>query len=473
MAAIGASYGILVTGVGGTGVVTIGALLGAAATLEGRGVTTLDMAGLAQKGGPVWSHVRIAGSQDDLHASRIAAGEANLVLGCDIVVAVAEESLAKMQAGTTRAVVNSDFSMTSDFVRTFAAQSRQGNADGDAEPIRDPQFPIGEMEQQIAGAVGPGRADFVPGTRLATSLLGDSIATNLFMVGYAYQKGLLPVSGASILKAIEMNGAAVAMNTSAFRWGRKAALDLGAVDALATPAQPAASSRTLSATLDEIVSRRIAELTAHGGAKAARRYADRIAQVRAIEAARTPGRTALAEAAARNLYKLMAYKDEYEVARLYVDTGFADRVAAMFEGDYKLVFNMAPPLLARRDPVSGELRKQAYGPWMLSAFRILARMRVLRGTRLDPFGHSQERRTDRRLIAQYEALLGELSASLSLDNHATAVALAAIPESIRGYGHVRARHLVHAERQQALLLQRFRADPPPAAHAQVLVAVPA
>jgi indolepyruvate ferredoxin oxidoreductase len=453
VAAAEAPYGILVTGVGGTGIVTVGALLGVAATLEGKGVITLDMAGLAQKGGPVWSHVRIAARQEDLHASRIAAGEANLVLGCDIVVAVAEESLAKMQAGITRAVVNSDFAMTSDFVRGFAAQARSGDVGG----TPDPQFPTGEMEAQIASAVGPGGADFVPGTRLATALLGDSIATNLFMVGYACQKGLLPVSGASVLKAIEMNGAAVAMNTGAFLWGRKAALDLAAVEAAARPAQPVAASRTLSGTLDEVVARRVEDLTAHSSARAAHRYADLIAQVRAVETARVPGRTALTEAAARNLYKLMAYKDEYEVARLYTETGFVERIGAMFEGDTKLVFSMAPPLLAKRDRVTGEVRKRTYGPWMLSAFRILASMRRLRGTKLDPFGYSEERRTDRRLIVEYEALLHELADALSIDNHAIAVALAGIPDAIRGYGHVRARHLAQAKRHEQELLTQFRA----------------
>ncbi len=452
IAGSGSPYGILVTGVGGTGVVTIGALLGVAATLEGKGVVTLDMAGLAQKGGPVWSHIRIAASQQDLHASRIAAGEADLVLGCDIVVAVAEESLAKMQAGITRAVVNSDFSMTSDFVRTFALQSRKG----DASTTRDPQFPLGEMEQQIAAAVGPGAADFVAGTRLATALLGDSIATNLFMVGYACQKGLLPVSARSILKAIEMNNAAVAMNSAAFAWGRRAALDGDGVESAAAPVEPGLRSRTISATLAEIVARRIAELTAHSGAGAARRYADLVEQVRAAEASRAPGRTGLAEAAARNLYKLMAYKDEYEVARLYAEPGFRERIRGMFEGDTRLVFNLAPPLMARRDRVTGEARKRAYGPWILPAFGLLARMRRLRGTPFDPFGHTEERRTDRRLIVQYQDLLREVVETLSPENHATAVALAAVPEAIRGYGHVRARHLVQAKRHEAQLLERLR-----------------
>ena len=452
--AAGTPYGILVTGVGGAGVVTIGALLGTAAALEGKAVSTLDMAGLAQKGGPVWTHVRIAPRPDQLFASRIATGEADLVLGCDAVVTVADETLSKMRPGGTRALVNSDFAITSDFVRAFAAQSRSG----DTAAVRDPLFPIGDMERQIAEAAG-GAAEFVPATRLATALLGDSIATNLFMVGYASQKGLLPVSPASILHAVELNGAAVAMNQAAFLWGRKAALDLAAVAAVATPA--ATPSRKLSATLDEVIERRVAELTAYGGAALARRYAAFVRQVREAEAARAPGRSELAEAVARNLYKLAAPKDEYEVARLYADTGFAERVKEMFEGDTRLVFNLAPPLLARRDKLTGEARKRAFGPWVLPAFRVLARLRVLRGTPLDVFGYTAERRADRRLLAEYQATMLTVVGRLHPSNHAAAVELASVPDGIRGYGHVRARHLVHAERRAERLLQAYLGLPAP------------
>ncbi|MFL5337102.1 MAG: indolepyruvate ferredoxin oxidoreductase family protein [Geminicoccaceae bacterium] len=445
-------YGILVTGVGGTGVVTIGALLGTAATLEGKGASVLDMAGLAQKGGPVWSHVRIAARQDLLHASRIAAGEANLLLGCDIVVAVADESLSKLRPGTTRAVVNSDFSVTSDFVRTFAAQARTG----DVVHVRDPQFPVGAMEEQIAEAVGPGRADFVAGTRLATALLGDSIAANLFMVGYAYQRGLLPVSAASILKAIELNGAAVEMNKGAFLWGRRAALDLTAVERVATPPEAVPDHRRLSADLGEMVARRVAELTAYQDARYARRYEDLVRQVREAEAAKAPGCTGLAEAVARGHYKFLVTKDEYEVARLHTETGFLERLNQTFEGEYKLVFHLAPPLWAKPDPATGEPRKRAFGSWMLHAFRALARLKRLRGTVLDPFRFTEDRKLDRRLLADYERLVGELIASLHPGNHALAVELAALPDHIRGYGHIRKRHAEHAKRREAGLIEAFR-----------------
>jgi indolepyruvate ferredoxin oxidoreductase len=312
------------------------------------------------------------------------------------------------------------------------------------------------MEEQIAEAVGPGRADFVAGTGLATALLGDSIAANLFMVGYAHQKGLLPVSAASILKAIELNGAAVEMNKGAFLWGRRAALDLAAVERVATPPEAVPDHRRLSADLNETVARRVAELTAYQDARYARRYADLVRRVREAEAAKAPGRTGLAEAVARGHYKFLATKDEYEVARLHTETGFLERLNQAFEGDYRLVFHLAPPLWTKRDPATGEPRKRAFGPWMLRAFRVLARLRRLRGTALDPFRFTEDRKLDRRLLDEYERLVGELVASLRPGNHALAVELASIPDHIRGYGHIRKRHAEHAKRREARLLEEFR-----------------
>ncbi len=438
-------YGILVTGVGGTGIVTIGALLGTAATAEGKGVLVLDMAGLAQKGGPVWSHIRIAPTQEALHASRIAAGEANLVLGCDLVVAAAEDSRAKMRTGLTRAVVNTDLSVTSDVVRTLARQARTG----DVAATPDPAFPGAAMAAQIAEAAEG--LEVVAATRLATALLGDSIATNLFMVGFAWQRGLIPLRADTILAAIAKNGAAVAMNQAAFAWGRRAAVDPAAVEAAAAPAA-AAPAETPSATLEQVIARRVAELTAYQDARLARRYTDLLARVQAAEAARTPGRTALTEAVARGHHKLLAPKDEYEVARLYTETGFRERIAAQFEGDYRLVMHLAPPLWSRPDPVTGRVQKRAYGPWAMRAMGVLARLRRLRGTPLDPFARTEDRVLDRRLLAEYEASVEQVLAALTPHNHAVAVQVASLPEQIRGYGAIRARHAGHvAQRREALL----------------------
>jgi len=432
-------YGILVTGVGGTGVVTIGAILGMAAHLEGKGVAVLDMTGLAQKGGSVYSHIRIAERPDQIHAVRIAAGEARVVLGCDMIVAASDEAIAKMQAGFTHAVVNADVTPTGGFIRT-----------------PDLQVPSAEMAAQIAEACGEGRAEFVDASRLATGLLGDSIATNLFMVGYAWQKGLLPLGEASILQAIELNGTAVEFNRRAFEWGRRAAVDMPAVQRAATPPEARPESQRLSDSVEELIERRHAFLTDYQSAPYARRYLDFVEHVRREEEARVPGSSALTATVARYLFKLMAYKDEYEVARLYTDTDFLRRVASQFEGDYTVNLHLAPPLWAKADPATGEPRKRTFGPWMLKAMRVLAKLRVLRGTPLDVFGYSAERRTERALIGQYRATVEELLRGLTSERLPLAVEIASIPEFIRGYGPVKVRHLRDAKSREADLLARWR-----------------
>ena len=426
-------YGIVIGGVGGTGVVTIGALLGMAAHLEGKGAAVLDMTGLAQKGGAVTSHLRIAASPDAIQTVRIAPGGARLLLGCDLVVAGGKEALATLTPERAHAVVNTHEMMTGDFAR---------NADF--------SLPGAALRQAIEQSLGP-RAHFVPATRLATALLGDAIATNLFMVGFAYQQGLLPVSAAAIEQAIAINRVAVAMNRSAFRWGRRAAQDLAAVEAEVAPKQPGSEP---SQTLDELIERRVAHLAAYQDAAYAARYRRLVDRVRAADAAL--GKSALGEAVARYHAKLMAYKDEYEVARLYTQGDFLAEVARRFEGRPKISVYLAPPLLARRDPATGQLEKRAYGPWVLHVFRLLARMKRLRGRWLDPFGHTKERRTERQLIADYERVIEALLADLSPDNYGLAVEIARIPEQIRGYGHVKLRHLESAQRREAELLAAFR-----------------
>jgi indolepyruvate ferredoxin oxidoreductase len=455
-------WGILVTGVGGTGVVTIGALLGMAAHLEGKGISVLDMAGLAQKGGAVWSHVRIADRPEQLFAARIAAGEANAVIGCDLVVSASDESLAKMRSEHTRAIINRAQTNTSEFVRGFAAQARSG----DVAVQPDPQFPRGPMEQQIAEAVGPGAVEFIEATGLATALLGDSIATNLFMLGYAWQRGMVPLSNDAILRAIEINGTAVAANKAAFLWGRRAAVEPEVVAKAAQPEVAEPEHHRLSTSVDEVIARRIEQLTGYQDAAYAERYRALVERVRAAETRIAPGVSLLTEAVARGYYKLLAYKDEYEVARLYTDSDFVRRVEESFEGDYRIVFHLAPPLLAERDPVSGEPKKRSYGPWMLKAMRLLARFRKLRGSALDPFARTADRKLDRRLIAEYEALIDELLASLDAGKLETAVELASLPELIRGYGPVRERHVAHAEARRSALLQAFRSNQRPEAVAE-------
>ncbi|MGI8895181.1 MAG: indolepyruvate ferredoxin oxidoreductase family protein, partial [Casimicrobiaceae bacterium] len=446
-------YGVLVTGIGGTGVVTIGALLGMAAHLEGKGCSVLDMTGLAQKNGAVVSHVRIADTPDALYATRIAAGEARLVLACDILTGVGDEALAKMQQGVTRALVNTALVMPAQFTR---------------EP--DLRFPTGSMEQEIKDAVAPGDAEFLDATKLATGLMGDSIATNLFMVGYAFQRGLIPIGEPAILRAIELNGTAIESNKQSFNWGRLAAVDPARVVAAAIPQAAKPDSQRLSQSLEEIIDRRVTFLTDYQDAAYAKRYSDLVAQVRAAEARVMPGITELTEAAARYYFKLLAIKDEYEVARLYAESGFAQRVAAQFEGDYKLTFHLAPPVFNKPDQVTGVPRKTTYGPWMLKAFGLLAKMRRFRGSAFDIFGRTAERKMERALVGEYEAIINEIMAQLTPLNHAVAVDLASVPEYIRGYGHVKAAHRKTAKTREAALLAQFRSPQPAPAPQAITIA---
>jgi len=434
-------YGIIVTGVGGTGIVTIGAIIGMAANLEGKGAGIIDMAGLAQKGGAVYSHIRIANRPEDIHAIRVAAGGADLVLGGDIVVLGSKKVLGAIKAGHTRVVVNTAEFLPGDFTR---------NADF--------SLPTERLKRAITGHAGREQSHFVDAGRLATALLGQSIGANMFMLGYAYQLGALPLSAEAIERAIEMNGEAVVMNTSAFRYGRRAAVDPKAVEALVKPQQGMENdSLKLSQSFGETVARRVAFLTDYQNAGYAQRYRDWVEKVRAAEAEKAPGQCGLAEAVARYLFKLMAYKDEYEVARLYSDTSFVERVKSSFDGDnLRLEFHLAPPLLARRDPATGEPKKMSFGPWVLKGFAALSKFKFLRGTPLDPFGYSQERRSERKLIADYEALLAMLVAELTPANHAAAVALASLPEKIRGYGPVKQRHLAAVKAEETALLEQFR-----------------
>ena len=430
-------YGILVTGIGGTGVVTIGALLGMAAHLEGKGTSILDMTGLAQKGGSVISHVKVAASPEAVHAPRIATGSADLMLACDIATAVSKDGLAAMSRERTHAVVNTQETMTGRFTQ-----------------LPDMQFPAEGMKQQIRTMAGDNSTDFVDANRIATRLLGDSIASNLFMLGFAYQKGLVPLSAAAIERAIELNAVAVDFNKQAFLWGRRTAHDREAVDRIVAPkAEPSAAKR-VATTLEEMVDTRVTFLTDYQDAGYAARYKELVDRVTAAERRAMPGTDALARAVARYAFKLMAIKDEYEVARLYTDGTFAKKLNEAFEGDFKLQFNLAPPLFAPRDPETGRLKKMTFGPWMMSAFGLLARFKGLRGGRFDIFGRTEERRMERRLREEYIARIDGLLDSLSAETHPIAVELAMVPEQIRGYGHVKEAHVARAEaRVQALEAQ--------------------
>ncbi|MFX1735220.1 indolepyruvate ferredoxin oxidoreductase family protein [Paraburkholderia sp. A1RI_3L] len=439
-------YGVLVTGVGGTGVVTIGALLGMAAHLENKGVTVLDVTGLAQKGGAVMSHVQIANRPDDIHATRIAMGEASLVIGCDEIVTASDECISRMQNGSTRVVLNSAATPTAEF-------------------IKNPnwRFPGSSTEADVRAAAGEDGVAVVDANHYAVALLGDAIYTNPFMLGFAWQRGWLPLTHESLIRAIELNGVQVEKNRAAFEWGRLAAHDLATVRKLAgETAADASAAKVVTLhtpkSLDTLIERRTAFLTAYQNAAYAARYRRLVDEVRAAETTLDAGdaQMPLTEAVAKNLHKLMAYKDEYEVARLYADPAFVEKLKQNFEGDWKLNFYLAPPSFSKKD-ASGHLVKKQYGPWVLPAMRMLAKLRVLRGTALDPFGRTEERRTERALIGEYEALVCELLRGLNAQNRALAVELASLPDGIRGYGHVKEHNLKAVRTKWATLLAKWRA----------------
>lgn len=426
------SYNIVVAGIGGTGVLTVGALLGMAGHLEGKGISVLDFTGMSQKNGAVTSHIRIAPSPDDLKAVRVGSGAADLLLGCDLVVTASAAVLSLAEREVTNAIVNTHEQPTTDFITN-----------------PDLEFPGADMRKAVLDAAGDKRTDFIDATRLATRLLGDSIASNLFLLGYAFQKGFIPISFEALDRAIELNNVSVAANRKAFAWGRLAAHNPAALPRSVEPV----TLRQEESGLDWLIRDREQRLTAYQDVAYARRYRTLVDRAVAAEKA-MKGSGKLAEAVARNFYKLMAYKDEYEVARLYTDGEFLKKLNEQFEGDFKLSFHLAPPLLARRNE-NGQLTKATYGSWVMPLFRVLARARGLRGTRLDVFGYTEERRAERALIARYETVIGHVAAHLTADNAALAMKIAEIPDGIRGYGHIKQAGMDAAARTEAELLAAF------------------
>ncbi|MES2297159.1 MAG: indolepyruvate ferredoxin oxidoreductase family protein [Pseudomonadota bacterium] len=426
-----APYNILINGIGGTGVITVGALMGMAAHLEGKGASVLDMTGMSQKNGSVTSHVKLAKSPSHLRAQRIATGEADLILGCDMLTAGAQDAISKMRPGRTMAVIN----LHEQPPGTFAQ-----NADW--------QYPVAEVRALIEESVGAGAAEFIDATKLATALMGDSIAANLFMLGYAWQKGRIPLTEAALLRAIELNGVGVASNKQSFLWGRRAALDIKRVERVATPTQ--AIVVQMPQSLDSAVKKRVEFLSAYQDSAYAKVYADLVGRVRAAETAQGLGNK-LSTAVAKYYFKLMAYKDEYEVARLYTDGRFVEQLQAQFEGDFSLKFNLAPPLFAKKDG-KGHLVKAKFGSWMWHAFKLLAKLKGLRGGAFDIFGYTEERKMERALIVEYREMIELLLGSLTAESVGVAVELASLPEQVRGFGHVKEKAVARMRTEKARLL---------------------
>ena len=432
-------YGMVIAGVGGAGIVTTSSVLGMAAHLDGKGCTTLDMMGLAQKGGAVTSHIRFARDPSASRAARIPEGSADLVLGCDIMSVAGVEPLSTIARNHSQVIVNTNEIIPGDFTRT-----------------PDLQFPSQSLRVQIEAAAGAEAVRYLDATATAKEVTGDPITTNMLLVGFAYQQGLVPLSREAIRKAVEINGAAVAANLAAFEAGRRIFADL--------QKKPEARKDTAPTTdpakaLEELIKARAAFLAQYQDEAYADRYRRFVRKVREAEAARVPGSLALTEAVAQNLSKLMAYKDEYEVGRLHTSEAFRKDLERQFEGDYRLTFHLAPPLLARRDPVTGEPRKMAFGPWMLGVFRLLSRLKGLRGTAFDIFGYTAERRMERQLIQDYQATVERLRSDLGSHNHAAAVSIASLPETIRGFGHVKQASVAKAREQARQLLENYSRPP--------------
>ena len=429
-------YGIVLAGVGGTGVTTLGAILGMAAHIENKGASVLDMTGLAQKFGAVVTHVQIAANPEDINAARIAAGGAKLVIGCDLVVAASNDSMVKVDRSLASAVINSHEAMTAEFTR-------------DADTI----FPAKSMFDLITECVGKEKTSFVDANSIVEKLLGGTMGVNIFLAGYAYQKGLIPISGEAIAEAIRLNGASIEENIQAFKLGR-----LSACGKL--PELDLTSHTEVAETLDDILSYRKAYLIKYQNEGYAQRYENLVRKVERAEQEIDSQQVTLA--VARYYFKLLAYKDEYEVARLYSSDEYKKSLQDQFEGNYKLEFHLAPPLIAPVDKHSGLPRKIKFGAWMWTAFRLLARFRFLRGTALDPFGYTADRKLERKLIREYEQRVDELLPQINSEKLDQITSILSLPENIRGFGHIKARNAeIAATELKRLMALLSNSDPEP------------
>jgi indolepyruvate ferredoxin oxidoreductase len=412
-------WGTVVAGVGGTGVITIGQLLGMAAHMEGKGIVTQDSAGLAQKGGATWSHILIANTQNEIRTTRVSMAAADLIIGCDPIVSASKETTLRMRPGRTHVALNSNSTPTAAFVKN-------GNWQNPAEQC------VAEITAQV-GVDGVGAFD---ADTLAKQLMGDTIYVNPMILGYAWQKGWLPLHRESLVRAIELNDVQVKNNLAAFEWGRHAAHQPDALMKTIQPSQVIQFKKRES--LEDLIADRMTRLTNYQDNAYALLYQGIVARVQAAEA--PLGKTLLSDTVARQLYRLMAYKDEYEVARLHTQTGFMERIQNSFEGDFKVHYHLAPPHWSKRNS-QGELVKRKFGPIMLTGFKVLAKLKGLRGTKLDYFGKTEERQTERALIREYMQHLDRVLTSLNSDTHSHAVKVAQVPENIKGYGHVKERNI--------------------------------
>ena len=410
-----------------------------AAHLAGKGCSVLDMAGLAQKGGAVTSHIVLAEKPEDISATHVADSGADLLLGCDVMTSASDESLKKLRSGTV-AVINTHQQMSGDFIE---------------DP--DTQFPLERMLSSIRDCVGSS-VHTVDSTAVATAAFGESIAGNLMILGFGYQLGGIPVPSVAIEKAIELNGRAVQMNVQAFRMGRAAAAKPDEVARLLNsfPAsQPVAIDETVAQTVDRLES----HLVAYQSKRYARRYRALVDTVKNVESGIEGTDLQLTLAIARSYHKLLSVKDEYEVARLYTDKRFKESLESTFEGPYRLKLNLAPPSLSKLSRKNGTITKRAFGGWIFSLFRIMTLLRRIRGTVLDPFRYSKDRAFDQQLVRDYEQTVSKLCAGLSAGNFGAAIEIALLPLSIRGFGHIKSANATKTQMTAEKLWTEFEMPP--------------
>ncbi|SIQ14908.1 indolepyruvate ferredoxin oxidoreductase family protein [Marinobacterium stanieri] len=436
--ALNDSYDLLVGGVGGTGVVTVGQLITMAAHLESKGASVLDFMGFAQKGGTVLSYVRLANSPANLHQVRIENGQADAMVACDMVVATSQKALNVLRPNHSRIVANEAELATADYVM-----------------FRDADMQAEKRLKLLKDAVGESHFDQLDANLVAEKLLGDTVFSNVMMLGFAWQSGLVPVSMEALMRAIELNGVAIDRNKQAFGWGRLAATDRDYVMSLLSPEAREKPITPEKETLEQLVERRMKHLTEYQDAAWANEYKQLVEQTRTAELSLGKDDLSLTRTVAQQLFRLMSYKDEYEVARLFTQTDFLKEVEQTFEGDYRINFNLAPPVLGGKKDAKGRPMKRQFGPWMLKALKVLAPLKGLRNSPFDPFRFSADRKLDRALLAEYRELLNRLAKELNANNYEFALELAELPSDIRGYGPVREQAAEAAAEKRKHLVKAF------------------
>tara|TARA_R110000868_G_scaffold218576_2_gene469185 strand:- start:108527 stop:111982 length:3456 start_codon:yes stop_codon:yes gene_type:complete len=424
-------FNMVITGIGGTGVITIGAILGMAAHTEGKGVTVLDQTGLAQKNGAVASHVKIAKSPNDLNSVRVSTSNTDLLLGCDMVVSASHDILPYLSNVKTNSIINNHMVATAEFTLDTETSMHES-----------------AIQKDIQKALNADLTDYVNATELSTKLMGDSIATNMFMLGYALQKGLIPVSIEAVENALRINNVAVNMNIQSLSWGRLMAHNPQKVlDVLKEQEKPVGTIK-ISQSLKDIIQTRYVFLQSYQN----KRYADKYKEL--IDNVSSLNNDEIKEAVAKNSFKLMAYKDEYEVARLYTDKAFMEKLKHAFTGDFKLEFNLAPPVFIKNKNGKPP-KKVAFGAWMMFVFKGLAKLKILRGTKFDIFGYTSERKLERQLIDEYFAMVSYIAQNLNEQNTKLAIDILNVPTHIKGYGHIKQKNFLAAKAKERMLLDAF------------------